>query len=93
VPYVFNYDMTVVCLGFAVILFAQWQRLTRNQVIVATLCFACPALTMIHSALAPVVLALGLQLQCRLLLVNAEEQATPESPAASSDRRVVAEPA
>ena len=93
VPYVFNYDMTVVGLGFAIILFTHWASLTRSQVIVATLCFACPALTMIHSVLAPIVLALGMQLQCRLLLAAEEAQFSTASTTASTDRMAMAKPA
>jgi len=67
IPYGFNYDMTVTCLGFAVLLYRHWSNLSRNEVIVATVCFACPVLTVFHVTLAPIALAFGLDLQCRML--------------------------
>ena len=94
VPYAFNYDMTVVCLGFAIILFTHWSRLTRNEIIVATLCFACPALTMIFSPLAPIVLAVGMHLQCRVLLGSKDAETADASPRRSpTDQMAAVEPA
>lgn len=61
-PYVFNYDMTVTCLGFAVLLYRFWEQLTLANRIVATLAFLSPALTFLANPLVPPILLGGLLL-------------------------------
>lgn len=69
VPYVFVYDMTVVCLGFANILWRDWSHLGRWERIVLTLGFLSPAITMLIGQytplLAPPILLAALYVQLR----------------------------
>jgi len=69
-PYAFNYDMTVVALGFALLLFGRWSELPgwRRAVLIAG--YLSPQLTfvgkLVSFPVAPLVLLLGLWLQVRL---------------------------
>lgn len=69
VPYVFIYDMTVVCLGFANVLWVHWQRLTRWERVALTLAFLSPAINIllawISPMLVPPILLAGLYIQTR----------------------------
>ncbi len=64
-PYAFSYDMTVACLGFAIILHRDWATLNMWRKAVLSLAFLVPTLTMFVAPLAPLVLlgALWIQLE------------------------------
>ncbi|HEX5237043.1 MAG TPA: glycosyltransferase family 87 protein [Sphingomicrobium sp.] len=64
-PYVFNYDMTVACLGFALFLHDRWSSLGWAQRLVVVLAFLAPELTYFADFLVPVALSGGLYLQLR----------------------------
>ena len=66
-PYAFNYDMTVACLGFAIILYSQWQELGTPRRILLILAFNAPQLTFFVPQSVPFILAASLFIQCRLL--------------------------
>jgi hypothetical protein len=65
VPYVFNYDMTVVCLGFAICLFQHWQTLRLWERAGLFFGFLSPELTFHIPQLVPfgLLYALALQLE------------------------------
>ena len=65
VPYVFVYDMTVVCLGFALLLWRDWGLLSRREKTGLTLGFMAPNLPFILPALAPPILLWALAIQSR----------------------------
>ncbi|HEX6740890.1 MAG TPA: glycosyltransferase family 87 protein [Sphingomicrobium sp.] len=62
-PYGFHYDMTVVCLGFGVLLFQRWRNLPPWQTFVAALNFLCPLLVGLGTWVAPPILLAGLYVQ------------------------------
>jgi hypothetical protein len=68
-PYAFNYDMTVVSLGFALILFRQWDELGWLERAALIGGFLSPQLTFLGKLaglpLAPAVLLAGLYVQVR----------------------------
>jgi hypothetical protein len=69
-PYAFNYDMTVVSLGFALILFRQWGDLGYLERTILIAGYLSPQLTFVGRPLgfpiAPFLLLAGLYLQVRL---------------------------
>ena len=69
-PYAFNYDMTVVCLGFALMLFRHWGNLPTWQRAALIGGYLSPQMTFLGWALeapiVPVVLLAGLYAQLRL---------------------------
>ena len=73
-PYAFNFDMTVVALGFAILLFDRWGDLSRLEKAILTMGFISPQLTLFlpqstpTALIAPAALALSLHVQCNLLL-------------------------
>jgi hypothetical protein len=69
-PYSFNYDMTVACLGFAVLLFQHWWQLGAARLMLFALAFNTPQLTFIMPAAIPLILAAALFEQCRLQRAN-----------------------
>ena len=62
-PYGFHYDMTVVCLGFGLLLFTDWDRLRIWQRLVVMLAFLSPGLVAMGSWLVPPLLLAGLYVQ------------------------------
>jgi len=71
-PYAFNYDMTVVALGFATLLFGRWGEMSLGEKVILTFGFLSPQLTFVSTLIAPVALALSLYVQCKHLLLNSE---------------------
>jgi hypothetical protein len=65
VPYVFVYDMTVACLGFAIIIWRDWARLFFAEKTILTLAFLVPNVTLGLPALAPPILLMALWIQTR----------------------------
>ena len=63
VPYTFNYDMTVACLGFAILIYSRWSVLSWHAKALLTLAFWAPELTWIVPWLVPPILLAGLWLQ------------------------------
>ena len=66
--------MTVVALGFAILLFDRWGELSLTEKIILTLGFVSPQLTLIlpqitpAALIAPATLAVSLHVQCNHLL-------------------------
>ena len=75
-PYAFNYDMTVVALGFAILLFSRWGGMSLAEKVILTFGFLSPQLTFVSTLIAPVALTLSLYVQCKHLLLAPE--AVPE---------------
>lgn len=65
VPYVFNYDMTVACLGFAILLFERWGSLGKTDRGWLVLAFFSPELTYYAGFLVPPILLATLNLQLK----------------------------
>jgi hypothetical protein len=66
-PYSFNYDMTVVCLGFAILLRSRWASLTAFEKVTLSFGFLSPELTYWGLPLAPPLLLTCLYIQQRVL--------------------------
>jgi alpha-1,2-mannosyltransferase len=64
-PYGFHYDMTVVCLGFGLLLFRRWRDMPAWQTFVCALTFLIPLLVPLGSWIASPLLLLGLYIQVR----------------------------
>ena len=64
-PYGFHYDMTVVCLGFGLLLFQSWRAMPPWQTFVAASVFLLPLIVLIGTWLAPPLLLAGLYVQTR----------------------------
>jgi len=65
VPYVFNYDMTVACLGFASLLYQRWDRMDWAQRIGLSLAFLSPNICFIARPIVPPILLYAFWLQLR----------------------------
>ena len=65
VPYVFVYDMTVACLGLAILLWRDWGSLKAWEKAVLTLAFFAPDLSLFVQPLVPPILLAALFLQLR----------------------------
>jgi hypothetical protein len=65
VPYVFVYDMTVVCLGLAIIIWRDWGTLSYARKAILTLAFLIPNITLGLPALAPPILLMALWIQTK----------------------------
>jgi hypothetical protein len=63
-PYSFGYDMALVSIGFAVILYAHWTELSWAERLVAILAFSAPNLIGTH--IVPLILLAGLWVQFRV---------------------------
>jgi hypothetical protein len=74
VPYCFTYDMTVACLGFAIVLFERWSSLRRVQRASLLLAFFAPELVYFVGPLVPVALLAGLHVQLSLASEPSSEQ-------------------
>jgi len=79
-PYGFNYDMTVVALGFALLLFEHWARLSMREKVILTLGFVSPQLGFIWAPIVPVALALAFYVQCQQLLRQNKDASLPNEP-------------
>ena len=64
-PYIFNYDLTVASLGFAILLYGRWDALEGWERIMVWVAFASPLLVMVCAPLAPLSLLVGLAVQVR----------------------------
>jgi len=69
-PYGLHYDMTVVCLGFGLLLFSRWRAMPSWQTFVAALAFLSPLLVGLGTWLASPILLAGLYVQTRNPIVN-----------------------
>jgi alpha-1,2-mannosyltransferase len=65
VPYVFVYDMTVACLGFALLIWRDWKVLTIEERTILTLAFMTPNINIVASPLVPPILLAALWVQLR----------------------------
>jgi hypothetical protein len=74
VPYCFTYDMTVACLGFAIVLFERWNSLRRAQRASLLLAFFAPELVYFVGPIVPVALLAGLHVQLSLASEPSSEQ-------------------
>lgn len=59
-PYGFHYDMTVVCLGFGILLFRSWRSMPAWQTLVCALTFLSPIIVRLGTWLVPPLLLMGL---------------------------------
>jgi hypothetical protein len=59
-PYGFHYDMTVVCLGFGILLFRRWRSMPPWQTLVCALVFLSPVIVRVGTWLVPPLLLAGL---------------------------------
>lgn len=64
-PYAFNYDMTVVCLGFAILLYSHWGELSWLQRSGLMLAFLSPQLTFFLPQIVPFALLYAFAVQMR----------------------------
>lgn len=62
-PYGFHYDMTVVCMGFGILLFQRWRSMPAWQCFVCSLAFVSPMLVLVGTWLIPPLLLAGLYVQ------------------------------
>lgn len=67
VPYVFSYDMTVACVGFAVLIYSDWDKLTWWGKAVLSGAFLSPTINFILPEVVPPVLFGAFLLQLRFL--------------------------
>jgi hypothetical protein len=64
-PYGFHYDMTVVCLGFGVLLFVRWRQMAPWETFICGLAFLSPVLVQLGTWIVPPLLLAGLYVQTR----------------------------
>lgn len=82
-PYIFNYDLTVASLGFAILLYGSWAELTRWERAATWFAFASPLLVMVYNPVAPLSLLAGLVVQVRHVRSRTDRRrARPISPIA-----------
>jgi|KBSSwiStaDraftv2_1062776.scaffolds.fasta_scaffold286098_2 hypothetical protein len=74
-PYGLHYDMTVVCLGFGLLLFMKWRSMPSWQTFVAALAFLSPLLVGLGTWLASPILLAGLYVQTRNPICKPTEHA------------------
>jgi hypothetical protein len=65
VPYVFIYDMTVACLGFALLIWRDWKGLGLAERVILTLAFLSPDINILFSPIVPPILLAALWVQLR----------------------------
>lgn len=65
VPYVFVYDMTVVCLGFAILLWRDWETMRGWEKLVLTAAFFVPDLSLLVQPVVPPILLAAFTVQLR----------------------------
>jgi len=69
VPYVFVYDMTVACLGFAIVLWRDWGMLRKWERTVLTMAFLVPVIALeinrLGAMIAPPILLAALYIQTK----------------------------
>jgi hypothetical protein len=62
-PYGFHYDMTVVCLGFGILIFEEAETMPPWHGVACCAAFLAPAMVMFGSWLVPPILLIGLYVQ------------------------------
>jgi alpha-1,2-mannosyltransferase len=80
IPYVFNYDLTVVCLGAVLLMYKYWDELELTQKLVLGAAFLSPNLTFVWPVawVTPLALLGYLALQLRFAEREALAKAPPE---------------
>lgn len=65
-PYGFHYDMSVACLGFAILLYLHWGRMPLWQRLIASLAYLAPVIVQFGTWWVPPIMLVGLfiQTQC-----------------------------
>lgn len=65
-PYGFHYDMSVACLGFAILIYCYWDRMPLWQRLIASLAYLAPIIVQFGTWWVPPIMLLGLfiQTQC-----------------------------
>jgi hypothetical protein len=76
-PYAFGYDMGVVSIGFASLVYSRWSELTIGEKLIAALACLSPALTF-TGFVAPLLLA-GLWLQVSRSLLRSSTSGEPSA--------------
>jgi hypothetical protein len=79
-PYGLHYDLTVVCLGFGLLLYCRLQRLAAWEAVVCTFVFLLPVVVVFGTRLAPPLLLLGLLVQTRNPIVPSTEPTNGAQP-------------
>jgi hypothetical protein len=64
-PYGFHYDMSAVCLGFALLLYSYWNDMPLWQKVIAGLGYLAPLIVVFGTWWVPPILLLGLFVQAR----------------------------
>lgn len=72
-PYGFHYDMTVVCLGFGLLLFQRWRDMPAWQTFVCATAFLLPLLIALGTWIASPLLLIGLYVQTRNPIVECDD--------------------
>ena len=84
VPYVFVYDMTVACLGFAICIWNNWGSLSRGERAVLTIAFLIPviAIGVSHEGtlIAPPILLAALYIQTKPRTGDYRAVESPDAP-------------
>jgi len=62
-PYGFHYDMSVACLGFAILIYSYWERMPLWQRLTASLAFLAPVIVQFGTWWVPPIMLLGLFVQ------------------------------
>jgi len=64
-PYGFHYDMSVVCLGFGLLLFQRWRDMPAWQTFICAIAFLLPLVVALGTWIASPILLAGLYVQVR----------------------------
>lgn len=76
-PYGFHYDMTVVCLGFGILLFRSWRTMRSWETMICALAFLSPIMVRLGTWLVPPLLLVGLYVLSRNDLCEEERPTQP----------------
>lgn len=90
VPYAFNYDMTVACLGFAIALYVRWSSMRWFERAIFIVAFVSPELTYFVPFIVPPALIGALYLQLREVSADRESRITLEGHSADTRTTSVA---
>jgi hypothetical protein len=83
VPYVFVYDMTVACLGFAIKIWNDWGELNPVERTILSVAFLTPCTNLAFPQISAPILLAALCIQCGLFRFGAARPALPASAAAT----------
>jgi hypothetical protein len=81
-PYGFHYDMTVVCLGFGLLLFRRWREMPPWQTFICGFAFLLPLIVALGSWIASPLLLAGLYVQTKNPMLEKDERQQSADPQA-----------